>query len=106
MDKIRVGYIGFGRRGIGILKGCVLEMADVEVVAVCDVWEDHCKLAVEAAIKKERKKPAIYTDYNLMLKECVLDAVFVMTGWNDRVRCAIKVMEAGVPVAIEVGLCI
>ena len=103
MDKIRVGYIGLGRRGIGILKGCVLKMSDVEVVAVCDIREDRCKLAVEAAVNKERKEPAIYTDYNKMLKECALDAVFVMTGWNDRVRCAIKVMEAGVPVAIEVG---
>ena len=29
-DKIKVGYIGLGRRGTGVLTWCVSEMADVE----------------------------------------------------------------------------
>ena len=35
-DKIRLGYIGLGHRGYGVMEKCIAEMEDVEIVALCD----------------------------------------------------------------------
>ena len=40
-EKIKVGYIGIGRRGRSVLGYCVSEMADVEVKTVCDIYEPN-----------------------------------------------------------------
>ena len=39
MNKFKIGFVGFGRRGPGMLR-TVAKMPDVEVVAVCDLKED------------------------------------------------------------------
>lgn len=47
-DKIRVGLIGCGSRGIGAAMNCVLSTPGVEIVALGDVFQDR----VEAALKQ------------------------------------------------------
>ena len=34
--KIKIGYIGLGRRGMDVLRLCFSEMSDVEVKTLCD----------------------------------------------------------------------
>ena len=36
-NQITVGYIGVGRRGLGMLRGCFSQMKDVHVKYVCDL---------------------------------------------------------------------
>ena len=36
-NTVKVGYIGLGRRGMGMLEKCFSEMKDVEVTYLCDV---------------------------------------------------------------------
>ena len=43
MEKVRIGVIGLGNRGYGMLKGELLRMPDVEVTAVCDIYPDREK---------------------------------------------------------------
>jgi|GEM_PF-4316340 len=38
---VKIGVIGLGVRGMGLLKGILLQMEDVEVAAVCDLYEDR-----------------------------------------------------------------
>ena len=101
--KVRLGYIGLGRRGYNVLAMCVSKMKDVEVVAVCDI--DPEKFAAVFGLMERREKPAprTYTDYRLMLRHEALDGVMIMTGWNQRLIIAMDAMEAGVYTAIEVG---
>ena len=41
---VRLGILGLGGRGIGQMK-VLLDMDDVEVTAVCDVYEDRVEQA-------------------------------------------------------------
>src|SRR5208283_2054911 len=47
-DKVRVGVIGPGNQGRGDMKNFVRQ-PDVEIVAVCDVYEPNLALAQEIA---------------------------------------------------------
>ena len=46
MKKLKLGVAGLGQRGYGML-GTFLLFADVDVVAVCDVYEDRNDRAPE-----------------------------------------------------------
>ena len=35
-EKIKIGYIGLGRRGTGVLKSNFARMADVEIAVLCE----------------------------------------------------------------------
>ena len=37
MEQVKVGMIGLGNRGYGLLKDAILKMPSVKVTAVCDV---------------------------------------------------------------------
>ena len=102
-DIVRIGYIGLGGRGRGVLEACVAEMKDVDVRAICDL--NPAKLDMAENILKEKGRPAAacYTDYNELLRDPEIDAVMLMTGWNGRIQMAIDCLEAGKRVAIDVG---
>ena len=44
---IRACVIGLGGRGFGLLKGVLLKNPDIEVVAVCDLYEDRLARGVD-----------------------------------------------------------
>ncbi len=102
-EKIKVGYIGLGRRGFGVLNACVSEMSDVEVAAICDLEEWKLERTKKMLSEKGRPEPLATTDYHDILKIEELDAVFIMIPWNSRVKLAIESMYAGKYTAIEVG---
>ena len=41
MNKIQLGFIGLGQRGNGLLANVLNNFPNVEVVAVCDEYEDR-----------------------------------------------------------------
>ena len=102
-DKIRVGYIGLGRRGYSMLNSCFSEMRDVEIKTLCDSNPAAFERSVNMLKEKELPVPALTTDYHEMLADPEIDAVIVMTGWNAHIPCAIDALRAGKYTAIEVG---
>ena len=102
-ERIRIGYVGLGRRGSSMLHGCFAQMSDVEIAALCDTDSTKIDKAVEKLQENGYTAPARYTDYSQMLATEKLDAVVIMTGWNSRISYAIEAMEAGLYTAIEVG---
>ena len=52
MEKLRVGYIGLGGRGYGVLNGIINNMNDIDIVVVCDLKEDR----MQKGKKKEEEK--------------------------------------------------
>lgn len=102
-DKIRIGYIGLGRRGASVLKDCFLEMKDVEVAAICD-WEEE-RLEKNAALMEEKGMIRPYTtkDYKELLADDSIDAVVIMSGWDTHVEIAKASILAGKYTAMEVG---
>lgn len=102
-DQLRVGVIGLGGRGIGLLQLVMYRMKDISVVAVCDVYEDRVEQAQKLAKKMRRSEPKGYTDYHDVLKDDSIDAVIVTASWAAHSKITMDAMRAGKPVGMEVG---
>lgn len=102
-EKIKVGYIGLGRRGFFILNKIVSQMKDVEITAVCDLSEERMKKACDAVRENAGYTPRMTSDYREILNTPEIDAVFIMTCWSGRVGIAVESMKAGKYTAVEVG---
>lgn len=102
-EKIRVGYIGLGRRGMDMLEKCFSEMGDVELSYLCDLDAEKMDRASKRLQEKGRSAPKLVLDYHEILRDEAVDAVIVMTGWDMHIPCAIDSLRAGKYTAIEVG---
>jgi hypothetical protein len=102
---VRVGWIGTGSRGISLLN-VFLTLPAVEVVAVCDIKEEHAKHASDIIKKVTGAEPASYTrgeyDYRRMLERNDLDAVIITTPTPLHCPMTIDAMSAGKHVGCEV----
>ena len=77
---VHVGVIGLGGRGCGQMK-TVLQMPDVIVDMVCDVYEDRTQKGVEI-VKEVAGNDAVGTqDYRDILKNPDIEAVFIFSSW-------------------------
>ncbi|WP_135555914.1 Gfo/Idh/MocA family protein [Paenibacillus cymbidii] len=101
--KIAIGVIGLGKRGIGLLKGVILPREDVEVVAVCDLYEDRRERASALVETATGHRPAAVNNYAELLMMTNIDAVIVTASWTEHLSIAIAAMNAGKYVASEVG---
>jgi predicted dehydrogenase len=73
-ERIRLGLIGTGNRGSQVLDA-FLRHADMEVVAVCDVFQPY----LDRAVKRLDGKPAAYRDFRKIIDRQDIDAVIVAT---------------------------
>ena len=95
--QLKVGFIGGGHRGPG-LQDLLLEMDDVSITAVCELYEDRLKDMVTRCTDKKRPAPSSYTDFRLMLEENAednLDCIIAPTAWESHVPIAVAAMEHG-----------
>ncbi|MBQ5800831.1 MAG: Gfo/Idh/MocA family oxidoreductase [Clostridia bacterium] len=102
MDKLRIGFVGYGRRGPGVLR-TFAKMPDVEIVAVCDPKEGRPEKAAAETQNVAGYTPLCFSDYRKMIKEVKLDAVINVASWESHINVCIDCMEAGIPVGFEVG---
>ena len=104
LKKVRIGAVGLGGRGSGMLS-LLLQVPGVVVPAVCDKVPER----VAGGIDIVESVPGMdydvhgYTDYREMLANEDLDALFVATTWITHAKIAIAGMNAGLNVAMEVG---
>lgn len=63
MEKLRVGVIGLGNRGHGLMKEVILQMPMVEVTAVCDAYADRAEEGGRLTQEMCGRLPAVTTDY-------------------------------------------
>jgi predicted dehydrogenase len=95
-DKIVLGFIGTGGMGTGLLnifKG----FPQVEIAAVCDVYEPHLHRARSAA----GGTPETYGDFRRVLDRKDIDAVVVATPDHWHAIIAIMACQAGKDVYCE-----
>lgn len=102
MKDIRVGFIGLGSRGISLLRDVVLRQGE-QVTAVCDTYEDRAREGAEAVKNAGQAEPAVYTDYRNLIQDQNVTTVIIATAWESHVDIALASMQAGKPVAVEVG---
>ena len=102
-NKVRIGMIGLGARGQGLLETAYLEHPDAEFVVVCDKYEDRCQEAAKVIEKSGRNTPKMVTDYKEVLQMPDVDAVIICASWDMHVEMCIEAMKAGKYVGCEVG---
>lgn len=100
---IKLGYIGLGVRGCGVLKACIAQMADVEIAYLCDLSTERLEKGKQICLDKGKPAPILTTDYHDILSDPTVDAVMLMTGWDNRPALAKEFMLAGKYTGIEVG---
>ncbi|MBE6581493.1 MAG: Gfo/Idh/MocA family oxidoreductase [Ruminococcaceae bacterium] len=102
-EKVKIGYIGLGRRGTYVLKKNFSCMEDVEVTAICDQSVARMEEARKFVIENNHHDPIMTTNYKDIINNPEIDAVIIMIGWSGRPAMAVEAMNAGKYTAIEVG---
>lgn len=102
--KLKLGIIGLGARGSSLLKYVVLPMCEdnIELVSLCDVYEDRVNAAAEEAEKVLGKRPFATTDSEKALTTGI-DAVLISAAWESHIDLAISAMRKGIYTGLEVG---
>lgn len=95
-DRVRLGLIGVGNRGDQDLTA-LLEYADQQIVAVCDLRDDY----MDRAVQKSRTTPARFKDYRKLLELRDLDAVVVATPDHWHALMTVDACNVGKDVYVE-----
>ena len=99
---VKMGVIGCGPRGAGLIKTiCACENA--EIVAVCDLYQDRVDNAIAVVQRKRGNTPVGYIDSDRLLADESVEAVLISAGWEAHRSLAVSAMEAGKIVALEVS---
>jgi predicted dehydrogenase len=117
-DKIRMGFIGIGNRGTQLMT-LFRDNADVEVAALCDVYEpylDRNRSAVNERYLALGKVPKLdeqfgkevkrYKDFRKLLEQKDIDAVCIATPDHWHAVQTIQALEAGKDIYVEKPLTI
>jgi len=100
-DRVVLGYIGVGPRGLLNMReqmGC----AQAQVVAVCDVWQ-HVRQQAKQVVDQHYGNAdcQAYIDFRELLARADIDAVGIATPDHWHVPVAIAAMQAGKDVHVE-----
>lgn len=99
---INACVIGLGKRGYSLICDVLLKNADINIIAVCDLYEDRVKQGIEA-VKAAGQSAKGFTDYKEALATEGVDAAFIFSDWNTHTEMAVYAMKKGIAVASEVG---
>ena len=99
---IKSCVVGLGNRGFGLISDVLLKNADIEIVSVCDIYEDRVARSIKK-IKEFGGDPKGFTDYKDALSVKGLNAVFIFSDWSSHTEIAVYGMKKGIAVASEVG---
>ena len=56
-ETIKIGYIGLGRRGTGVLQRCLCNMEDAQILWLCDTEDERLERNCEAVVKAKGVAP-------------------------------------------------
>lgn len=101
-QTLRLGFIGLGKRGKSLLE-LLVEMPDVEIAAISDLYEDRLEEAARVVTDMGRPAPASCSDYREVIGREDVEAVIIASSWTSHSEIAIAAMQVGKPVASEVG---
>lgn len=102
MKKIKMGIVGLGNRGYDLAQ-TIMFCGDADIVAVCDLYQDRVDRAISIIKEKSGVTATGYLDYNELLSNKDVEAVFISCAWEGHSEVAIAAMNAGKITAMEVG---
>ena len=110
IEKVRVGIIGLGNRGMVLIKmfEWLIQNNKAEIVALCDLKEEKTQKAADFVSKHQSKKAKQYTGkentWETVAKKDDIDLLLIATPWKWHTPMAIYGMENGKHVAVEVPI--
>lgn len=103
MDKIKAGVIGYGQRGRGMLS-LLLDMPEkVEIVGVCDLFQDRVQAAQEKIKTKGGYDCRGTQNAYELIDDPEVNTVYIFAAWEAHIPLSIYAMKAGKAVACEVA---
>ena len=107
LPTVKCAFIGVGKRGSGHCSD-IAKIPGVDVVGVCDLYEDLTNRSVKDAKGKGHKQAKAYfggpKEYLKMLNDTKPDAVFIATPWQVHAEQCIASMKAGAHAFVEVPI--
>ena len=101
-NRITVGFIGTGSHGVGWNLGPYLRHKDAQVVAVCDVDENHLFRARETVTDRYQNEDCFGTkDFREVLARKDIDAVMISTPDHWHTLISLLAIQAGKDVQCE-----
>lgn len=100
-DKVVIGIVGVAGRGYDEHLQTFSEFEDVEIGAVCDVYQPH----LDRAVAFTEGKATPYTDFRKMMEQKNLDAIVVATPPHWHTLVTLAALEAGKDVFCEKPMC-
>ena len=110
IEKVRVGIIGLGNRGMVLLRmfEWLIQNNKAEIVALCDLKEEKTQKAAGFVSKHQSKKAKQYTGkenaWETVAKRDDIDLLLIATPWKWHTPMAIYGMENGKHIAVEVPI--
>ena len=104
METVRVGVVGLGSRGMGMINR-VGKLPGVVVAAVCDILDAKINAAKGSLTRQKRSEPKVYKGpeaYKALCDSGDVDVVYNTTPWHLHVPVALAAMEGGKHVLTEV----
>jgi predicted dehydrogenase len=102
-EAIRVGIVGPGGRGIGLLKDCIEhgKSYNARLTAVCDIWNMRRERAVTTVKDAYGDEPKVYRNYEQLLADDDIDALIIATADHQHAKMLKMAIEAGKDVYCE-----
>ena len=100
-DLVRFGFIGVGSRGSHQLNE-VLAVKGSRSTAISDPVEEKMLEAKKRVEKAGQPAPALEKDWQSLCERSDVDLVYICSPWNLHVPQAVRAMECGKHVAVEV----
>jgi hypothetical protein len=102
MRKVKIGVIGRGCRGSGLMD--TMRLTDMyEFVIICDKYQDRVEAGQAWVQEKMGYTPLGTTDYHEVLANKDVEAVLVSCDWEMHLPIAIDAIKANKAIALEVG---
>jgi predicted dehydrogenase len=105
LDKVRIGIIGLGMRGPGAVER-MSYIEKVEIVALCDQYEDRVEKAQKILEKRGLPKAIGYSGskdaWKKMCERNDIDLIYTCTPWSMHTPIALYAMENDKHAATEV----
>ena len=105
-DRIRVAFIGTGRQGVGNM-GSAMAHPEVEVAAVCDVYQPNLEKAQARSARGPAGEPGArpaakgVKDFREILADKSIDAVCIATPDHWHAYMTVEACKAGKDVYVE-----
>ncbi|MCD6220631.1 Gfo/Idh/MocA family oxidoreductase [bacterium] len=94
-DKLKVGIVGFGTRGRGIVNN-ILSIDEYEIIGVCDIRKE-----LKEDVEKIGKDVRFFTDYKKLLEQEDVEAIFISSPQFTHKEITLDSFKAGKHVYCE-----